>query len=240
MADEKHKSPYFEGFLRVKVAFKGKQFADGSLSGLSASGDYIAIRSNKCKEAGEHVTISLPVPAHVETIVCEGIVEECKKTDNIYEMEISISDIDDSSKEHLRRFCNFLIPHSGSEIIDYLIQQGEESLKEAGEVTIGDGVGERLESLMHELLSLKYHDALRSFEDALKMDMNNEAAIEGFCYSLAKAVSHYHQAGLDGLADTIKIKAMHYYNEKTLEVANNSPRINQVLMLIIRGIFPCE
>ncbi len=129
------------------------------------------------------------------------------------------------------------MPRAKQDIVDYLIKQGEEALREASEVDISRSMGERLEALMHELLSLKYHDALRSFEDALKIDPENEAVLEGFCYSLANAVSHYEQAGLGGLAETIKLKALPYCTDKALEMAERSPRMGKYLLGVIRDMF---
>ena len=57
-----------------------------------------------------------------------------------------------------------------SDTLQYLVQQGEKTLSEASKVTIKEPTSENLIVLMHELLALKYHDALRSFEQALEID----------------------------------------------------------------------
>ena len=129
------------------------------------------------------------------------------------------------------------MPRANSDAAEYLIQRGEESLAEAAKATIEESMGERMEALMHELLSLKYHDALRSFEDALKIEPENEAALEGFCYALAKSISHYEQAGLDNLADIVKVKALPYCSYKALKVAEESSRISGYFLEIIRQMF---
>ncbi len=103
--------------------------------------------------------------------------------------------------------------------LDYLIQQGENTLSEASKATITETMNEVFEVHMYELLAMKYHDALRNFEEALKIDRENEVALEGFCYALAETVCHYERAGLSHLAEIVKVKAMAYYNEKLLDVA---------------------
>jgi len=122
------------------------------------------------------------------------------------------------------------------DIVTYLIQQGEKALAEAKEASAKESESEEMEALINELLALKYHDALRSFEDALKLDKDNEAAIEGFCYSLANAVLHYEQAGLTGLSETIKVKAMQYPTKKTREIANRSSRLSIYLLEAIQDV----
>ena len=78
---------------------------------------------------------------------------------------------------------------------------------------------------------------MRSFEGALEIDQGNEAALEGFCYSLAEAVSHYKRAGLSRLAETVKMKALPYCTDKALEIAERSPGIGRYFMEIVRGMF---
>jgi hypothetical protein len=161
----------------------------------------------------------------------------CRECNSGYEIGIHIRSIGEQFRESLRMFSRCLMPYAGSDTVNYLIQQGEKALEEASEVTIGESMSAELEAFLHELLSLKYHDALRSFEDALEIDEENEAALEGFCYSLAKAVSHYEYAGLSGLAETIKVKALSYCSDRTLEIAERSPRMSKYLLEIIRGMF---
>lgn len=122
--------------------------------------------------------------------------------------------------------------------LDYLIQQGEKALNEASNVTITDTMNEVFEVHIYELLAMKYHDALRNFEEALKIDKENEVALEGFCYALAETVSHYERAGLNHLSEIIKVKAMPYYSEKLLDVVRKSKRIGKYLREIIHEIFP--
>jgi hypothetical protein len=129
------------------------------------------------------------------------------------------------------------MPGANPDTVEYLIKRGEEALTEASEAAIERPVGARLEALMHELLSLKYHDALRSFEDALEIEPENEKAQEGFCYSLAKAISHYEHAGLGSVADIVKVKALPYCTDKALEVAERSPRISPFFLGIIHDMF---
>ena len=127
--------------------------------------------------------------------------------------------------------------HERPDTLEYLIKQGEEALNEASEAAIESPTEARLEALMHELLSLNYHDALRSFESALYIDPENEKALEGFCYSLAKAISHHEHSGLTGIAETIKLKALPYCTDRALEIAESSPRIGRSFLEIIRDMF---
>ena len=234
--EDRGSSPRFEIALKVKLDPGEETKIEGTLGNLSASGAEVMVKASKSPQVGDTVIMEIPVPVEMHTIQCEGEVLECRRSDGIYEIDIHVRSIDERSREDLRRFCNFLIPLATSDTINYLIQEGERALNEASEVTIGESIGERLQALMHELLSLKYHDALRSFEDALKIDRENEEAVAGFCYSLAKAVSHYERAGLDGLADIIKVKAMQYYTERTLEIAEKSSRMDDCLLGVIRDI----
>jgi len=123
------------------------------------------------------------------------------------------------------------------ETVNYLIHQGENALKEASKAKITDTMNEVLEAHMYDLLALKYHDALRSFEHALNIDGENEQALEGFCYALAEAVAHYERAGMSHLAEIIKVKAMPYYTDRMLDIASHSPRISRYLLEIIHTIF---
>ena len=125
-----------------------------------------------------------------------------------------------------------------SDTLQYLIKQGEKTVSEASKGTIKEPTSEDLIVLMHELLALKYHDALRSFEQALEIDRENEAAIEGFCYALAEAISHYEHAGLSRLADTIRVKAVLYQTDRLPEIAKRSKRMGSYLLGIVREIFP--
>ncbi|MEM4244321.1 MAG: hypothetical protein QXP44_05970 [Candidatus Bathyarchaeia archaeon] len=127
---------------------------------------------------------------------------------------------------------------STNSTLDYLIQQGENALSEASKATVTDTMNEVFEVHMYELLAMKYHDALRNFEEALKIDSENESALEGFCYALAETISHYERAGLSHLAEIVKVKAMPYYNEKLLDVVKKSKRIGKYLFEILHGIFP--
>jgi hypothetical protein len=231
------RSPRFEIALRVKLDFGDGETFEGKLGSLYASGEDVMVESSKSARVGDAVILEMPVPSQMRMVQCEGQVTNCEKSDDTYEIDFRIRNIDQQSKEELRKFCNFLAPLATSETIYYLIQEGEKALSEASEVTISESAGARLEALMHELLSLRYHDALRSFEDALKIDRENEEAVTGFCYSLAKAVSHYEQAGLNGLADIIKVKALQYYTDRTLEIAGESPRMDAYLLGIVRDIF---
>jgi len=231
------RSPRFEITLRVKLDFGDGETLEGKLGSLCASGEDVMVESGKSARVGDAVILEMPVPLQMRMVQCEGQVTNCEKSDDTYEIDVRIRNIDEQSREDLRRFCNFLAPLATSETIYYLIQEGEKALSEASEVTISESAGARLEALMHELLSLRYHDALRSFEDALKIDRENEDAVAGFCYSLAKAVSHYEQAGLNGLADIIKVKALQYYTDRTLEIAGKSPRMDSFLLGIVRDIF---
>jgi len=230
-------SPRFEIAIRVKLDFGDGETLEGKLGNLCASGEDVMVESSKSARVGDAVALEMPVPSQMRIVQCEGEVANCEKSDDTYEIDVRIRNIDEQSREELRRFCNFLTPLATSETIYYLIQEGEKALSEASEVTISESAGARLEALMHELLSLRYHDALRSFEDALKIDRENEEAVAGFCYSLAKAVCHYERAGLNGLADIIKVKALQYYTDRTLEIAEKSPRMDAYLLEIIRGIF---
>ncbi len=231
------KSPRFEIALRVKLDFGDSEALEGKLGSLCASGEGVMVESSKGARVGDAVALEIPVPSQMRMVQCEGEVTNCEKSDDAYEIDVRIRNIDEQSREELRKFCNFLAPLATPETIYYLIQEGEKALSEASEVTISESAGARLEALMHELLSLRYHDALRSFEDALKIDRENEDAVTGFCYSLAKAVSHYERAGLNGLADIIKVKALQYYTDKTLEIAEKSPRMDAYQLGIIRDIF---
>ncbi len=231
------RSPRFEITLRVKLDFGDGETLEGKLGNLCASGEDVMVESSKGARVGDAVALEIPVPSQMRMVQCEGQVTNCVKSDDTYEIDVRIRNIDEQSREELRKFCNFLAPLAKSETIYYLIQEGEKALSEASEVTISESAGARLEALMHELLSLRYHDALRSFEDALKIDGENEEAVVGFCYSLAKAVSHYERAGLNGLADIIKVKALQYYTDKTLEIAGKSPRMDAYLLGIVRDIF---
>lgn len=121
---------------------------------------------------------------------------------------------------------------------NYLVQQGEEALSEASKANITESMNEVLEAHMYELLALKYHDALRNFEEALKIEPNNTTALEGFCYSLAQTLSHYERAGLSHLAEIIKVKAMPYYTDDIEDIVKKSPRLNKYLLEILNEIFP--
>ena len=236
--EERRTSPRFDIALNVKLDLGKIGILEGTWGNLNASGKGIMVQADKEAQVGDAVILEIPVPVQMRTIKCEGRVTQCQKCDAVYEISIRIDDIDEQSRDDLRTFCSFLTPHSESDTIDYLIHQGEEALSEASEVTIGESMGARLEALMHELLSLKYHDALRSFEDALAIDGGNEVAVEGFCYSLAKAISHYERAGLDGLADIIKVKALQYFTDNTQEIAEKSDRIDSYLLSIIHDVLP--
>lgn len=232
----KRRSPRVDIAIGAKLDFRGKGTYEGVVGNLSTSGEGIMVRSSKEALVGETVTLEMPVPIKMETVRCRGEVIDCQESGGNYEIDILIRDIDEPSREALSVFCNLLKPRARLNTIDYLVSQGEKAINEAAEVNIRESMGTRLGAYMHELLSLKYHDALRSFEDALNIDAENEAALEGFCYSLAKAVSHYERAGLSRLAETIKVKALPYCTHKALEIAERSPRMGRYLLGIIRDM----
>jgi len=236
--EEKRSSPQFDIVLSVKLDLGKSGVLEGTWNNLSASGEDIMVRANESAQVGDTVILEIPVPIQIRTIQCEGKIVQCQQRNDVYEIGIRIHDIDEQSRDDLRMFCSFLTPRGESDTVDYLIQQGEKLLGEASEVTVGESMGQRLEALMHELLSLKYHDALRNFEDALKIDRENEAAVEGFCYSLAKSVSHYERANLSGLAEIIKVKALQYFTDETQNIAERSTRIDESLLSIIRDMLP--
>lgn len=124
------------------------------------------------------------------------------------------------------------------DILQYLVKLGEKALDEASRANITSTMNEVLEEHMYELLALKYHDALRSFESALDIDPTNESALEGFCYSLAQAISHYERSGMSHVADIIKVKAMQYRTENILDIASRSKRIGRYLFEILKEVFP--
>lgn len=231
--NEKRSSPRFSVALCVRLDLKEKGVLKGTLADLSASGEGMMVQSDKSVQEGEPVTMELSVPVQMRNIRCGGEVVRCQRSNGVYEIGIRIRDIDERSREDIRIFCDSLMPSTESDTVNYLIQEGERALTEASKAAVGKSTGERLEAFLHELLSLKYHDALRSFENALTIDPENETAMEGFCYSLAKAISHYERAGLDGLADIIKVKALPYFTDKTLKVAQRSPRMDRFLLEII-------
>ena len=231
--EERLSSPRFDIVLCVKLNIKEGGTLRGTLGNLSSSGEDIMVRCDKDVQEGKPVIVEIPVPAEIRNIQCEGKVISCNQTNGVYEIDVHIHSIDEQVKKGLQAFCNFLTPVAGSDIVKYLIQEAEKALGEASEVVVGKAMNKRLGALIHELLALRYHDALRSFEDALKLEPENEVAVEGFCYSLAKAISHYERAGLSGLADTIKTKAMLYYTDKTLDIAKGSPRISKYLLEVI-------
>jgi len=234
--EERQSSAKFDIALKIKLDLGSGEGLKGTWKGVSASGSDIIVRSVDNTQVGKAVTIEMPVPVQMQVIRCKGEVSECHYINDAYEIAVHITEIDEQPKESLLSFCDFLTP-SGSETLDYLIREGEKALTEAAEVTIKESMGTRLEALMHELLSVKYHDALRSFEDALKIDGENETAVEGFCYSLAKAVYHYEHAGLDGIADIIRVKAMPYSTDDTIGIAERSPRMDEYSLKTIRSIF---
>jgi hypothetical protein len=236
--EERRSSPRFDIVLSVKLDLGKGGILEGTWCNLNASGKGIMVRANEEAQKGDAVTLEMPVPVQMQTVQCKGQVVKCQKSDDAYEISIRIDEIDEQRRDDLRTFCSFLTPCSELDTADYLIQQGEKALAEASEVIVGKSMGERLEALMHELLSLRYHDALRNFEDALTIDNENEAAVEGFCYSLAKAISHYERAGLDGLADIIKVKALQYCDDKTWKIAEKSTRMDNYLLSIIRDVIP--
>ena len=232
----KRRSPRVDIAIGAKLDFREKGTFEGVVGNLSMSGEGIMVRSSKEALVGETVTLEMPVPIKMETVRCRGEVIDCQESGGNYEIDILIRDIDEPSREALSVFCNLLKPRARLNTIDYLVSQGEKAISEAAEVNIRESIGTRLGAYMHELLSLKYHDALRSFEDALNIDAENEAALEGFCYSLAKAVFHYERAGLSRLAETIKVKALPYCTDKALEIAERSPRMGKYLLGIVRDM----
>ena len=232
----KRRSPRVDIAIGARLDFREKGTYEGVVENLSTSGEGIMVRSSREALVGETVTLEMPVPIKMETVRCRGEVIDCQESGGNYEIDILIRDIDEPSREALSVFCNLLKPRAKLSTIDYLVSQGEKAISEAAEVNIRESMGTRLGAYMHELLSLKYHDALRSFEDALNIDAENEAALEGFCYSLAKAVSHYERAGLSRLAETIKVKALPYCTHKALEIAERSPRMGRYLLGIIRDM----
>lgn len=234
---EKVGSLRFDIALRVKFDIKGKNVIEGILENISASGEGIMALSPKNFQAGDVITMEIPVPVQIQEVQCTGQVISCQKHNGDYEIDVWIRDIDEGTKKAIQAFCKYLMPSTRLNTVDYLIQQGEKALIEASKAKSVEGsISSELEAYMNELLSLKYHDALRSFEDVLKIDPENDIAIEGFCYSLAEAVSHYQQAGLDGLAETIKVKAMQYWSPKVTKIAKKSPRITRILLEVIRDI----
>ena len=234
--EDKRSSPQLDIALSVKLDLGERGVFEGTWDNLSASGEDIVVRTSEGAKVGDPVILEIPVPVQIRTIQCRGQIIRCQKRNDVYEIGVRIQDIDEQSRDDLRMFCGFLTPRSESDTINYLIQQGEKSLSEASEVTVEEEMGQRLEALMHELLSLKYHDALRAFEDALKIDGESEAAVEGFCYSLAKAVSHYERANLGGLAEIIKVKALQYFTDDTQNIAEKSTRMDESLLGIIRDM----
>lgn len=234
--EKKQRSPRFDIALNVRLDLREEGILEGTLGNLNASGEGIMVRSSKGVRAGDTAILEIPMPVRMRTIRCKGEIVHCYQRDGAYEIGIRICDIDTRSEEDLKVFCNFLMPHTGSDTVNHLIQQGEKALDEASAVIARESMDGKLEAVIHELLSLKYHDALRSFEDALKVDRENEVAMEAFCHSLVRAIFHYEQAGLDRSAKNVKTEVVQYFTDSTLEIAESSPRIGESFLGIMREV----